>query len=635
MAGLAGATAHAGEVRAGSRRARRGRWRGRTCPTRGGPRNGGRWSCWRRGRPRHGRSDPARAGGAPARAGRDPEDLRALGGELGYEVDIDWRSTEAMRLQRRLPPPPRGGFEVLRPEGRAARQGWSAYGNNPMREQSLRALAPELRELFQKRLPDYMVPSAFVVLDALPLTPNGKVDRKALPAPDGGRRSGAAPCAPRDARRGAAGGHLGRGAAAASGWASHDDFFDLGGHSLLATQVVSRVRSAFGVELPLRALFEAPTVAGLAAQVEGCCAERAEPGRAAAAAGAARRRAAAVLRPAAAVVPGSARARAAPSTTSPARCGCEGALDVAALARTLRARSCAATRSLRTTFAPVEGAARAVHRPPRRRCRCRWWTCARLPARSARRRRGGWRARRRARPFDLARGPLLRARAAAAGGEEHVLLLTMHHIVSDGWSMGVAGPRAGGALRRLRRGRAVAAAGAAASSTPTTPPGSASGCGRGPGAAARLLAGPARRGARGAGAAHRPAAPAGRRRSGAPALRVPLPRAAGGGAAGAGAGGEGATLFMVLLAAFQALLHRYTGQEDLLVGTPIAGRDRAGDRGADRLLRQHAGAAGATCPATRRSASCWRGCARRRWGLRTTRTAVRAAGGGARSRSAT
>ncbi|HZG43376.1 MAG TPA: phosphopantetheine-binding protein, partial [Longimicrobium sp.] len=126
--------------------------------------------------------------------------------------------------------------------------------------------ADALKQHLRRDLPDYMVPSAFVVLDALPLTPNGKLDRRALPAPN---YASAAEryVAPR----------TGTEELLVEIWMEmlrlervgvHDGFFELGGHSLLATRVVSRVRAAFGVELPLRTIFETPTVAGVAAQVE-------------------------------------------------------------------------------------------------------------------------------------------------------------------------------------------------------------------------------------------------------------------------------------------------------------------------------------------------------------------------------
>src|SRR5262249_16262732 len=128
-------------------------------------------------------------------------------------------------------------------------------------------LAPttaELRRFLKEQLPDYMVPSAFVLLDNLPLTPSGKVDRRALPAPDQARpeldKAFVAPRSPVEE-------------ALAGIWAEalklervgiHDNFFELGGHSLLAARVMSQIHSSLQVNVPLRMLFEQPTVARLA-----------------------------------------------------------------------------------------------------------------------------------------------------------------------------------------------------------------------------------------------------------------------------------------------------------------------------------------------------------------------------------
>jgi amino acid adenylation domain-containing protein len=130
------------------------------------------------------------------------------------------------------------------------------------------APAGELRAYLKETLPDYMVPSAFAVLEVLPLSPNGKADRKALPAPDGIRpelESGYA--APRTLVEKTLTDIWGQ-VLRVDRVGIHDNFFNLGGHSLLATQVVSRIREVFQAEVSLRSFFDAPTIAELASIVE-------------------------------------------------------------------------------------------------------------------------------------------------------------------------------------------------------------------------------------------------------------------------------------------------------------------------------------------------------------------------------
>jgi acyl-coenzyme A synthetase/AMP-(fatty) acid ligase/aryl carrier-like protein len=134
---------------------------------------------------------------------------------------------------------------------------------------------PALREFLETRLPDYMVPAQFVFLDALPLTRNGKVDRAALPAPSGedlavGRRVEAARTPTESAI-----GEIWREHLGLSEIGIHEDVFDLGAHSLLAMKALIAIRERCGVDLALRSLFEHPTVAALAALVDGlACAAR-------------------------------------------------------------------------------------------------------------------------------------------------------------------------------------------------------------------------------------------------------------------------------------------------------------------------------------------------------------------------
>ncbi len=425
----------------------------------------------------------------------------------------------------------------------------------------------ELRERLRERLPEYMVPSVVVALEALPLTPSGKTDRRALPAP--GRADAAdtflAPRTPVEE-------------ILAGIWAAvlkaervgvRDDFFALGGHSLVGTQVAARVRDAFRVELPLRALFEAPTVEGLAARVERARAESAGED------GLPLRRAP--------------RDRALPLSFSQQRLWFLDQLEpgnpVYNLARVLRLRRPADVPALRralaeivrrheplrTVFAEVDGGPAQVVAPAGP-VPLPVVDLASLPE-------GGRGVEALAllseavlRPFDLRRGPLLRVLLVREAADRSTLLVCMHHIVSDGWSMGVffrelaalheafaAGlpsplpepevQYADWALwqqRRLTGAVLEEQLGYWTERLAGAPP---------------LLELPADR--------PRPPVPAGR---GATVSRV-LPRGDAE-ALRALARREGATLFMTLLAAFDVLLARWSGQEDVVVGTPTAGRGR-------------------------------------------------------------
>ena len=209
------------------------------------------------------------------------------------------------------------------------------------------------------------------------------------------------------------------------------------------------------------------------------------------------------------------------------------------------------------------------------------------------------------RPFDLARGPLLRTTLLTLSDHANTLLLTMHHIVCDAWSMVVFG-RELIALYTAFAQEAARRCPTCRSSTPTTRCGSASGCASRCSTAAGLLA---RRLARAADAAAADRSAA----AGAAVFRgrawyVPMPadlRES----VQRFSQQQGATLFMTLLAAFVALLHRYSGQDDIVVGAPVADRNRPETRGSHRVLRQYHRVARRRVGTTRPFASCSIACA--------------------------
>ncbi|MFP2933270.1 amino acid adenylation domain-containing protein, partial [Pyxidicoccus sp. 3LG] len=424
-----------------------------------------------------------------------------------------------------------------------------------------------LRTALLQRLPEYMVPSAFVSLEALPLTPSGKLARKQLPAPDAESLRGDAPfTAPRTPEE----------EKLASIFAEvlrlprisvTDGFFALGGHSLLATQVISRVRSALGVELPLRTLFEAPTVAALAARIAQVQKQGPEvpplvpvPRTGPLPLSFAQQRLWFIDQ----LQPGS------PVYNMPTAVRLTGVLDVAALERALGALV-ERHESLRITFATNNGEPTQVIHPaaplplpqvdlsalptaPRE------TETVRLATEEA------------GRPFDLQRGPIFRASLLRLAPQEHVLLVTMHHIVSDGWSIGVL-------VRELAAFYEAFASG----TQPQLPPLPVQYADyavwqrdwlRGEALEAQL--GYWKRQLGGAPQAlelptDRPRPPVQTFRGATHAFQLPRELAQG---LEALAREHNATLFMVLLAAWQTLLHRYSGQDDVVVGSPIAGRNR-------------------------------------------------------------
>ncbi|HEU4562041.1 MAG TPA: condensation domain-containing protein, partial [Longimicrobium sp.] len=427
--------------------------------------------------------------------------------------------------------------------------------------------ADELREHLRRSLPEYMVPAAFVGLEQLPLTPAGKLDVRALPAPELGSAEGQSVAAGTPVEEVLAG-----------IWAEvlrleqvgvHDHFFELGGHSLLAIRVVSRIREVFSVELPLRALFEGPTVAEVAGRVEEM------------------RRAELPLLPP--VVPVE-RTGALPLSFAQERLWfidrldpgstvynmalplrLRGALDVGALERAL-GEIVRRHEALRTTFTDVDGSPVQVIAPfdgfvvPVEDLSA----LGEADREAAVRRRAGEEA---ARPFDLSAGPLFRAALLRLGEEDHVLLLGMHHIVSDGWSLGVLSREFSTLYEAYRESResllpelAVQYADYAVWQREQL-------------AGEMLDRQLAYWKVRLAGApgllelpADRPRPPVQTHRGATVPVELSLELLERLQALGRG---EGATLYMTLLGAFQVLLGRYAGIEDVVVGSPIAGRTRS------------------------------------------------------------
>jgi amino acid adenylation domain-containing protein len=424
------------------------------------------------------------------------------------------------------------------------------------------------------RLPSFMVPSTWVELAALPLTRTGKVDRKALPAP-GEAAAGVAYEAPRTAAEEMLAGIWGD-LLRRERVGVHDNFFALGGHSLLATQVVSRLRDRLRVELPVRALFEQPTVAGLAGLLAGIGKEgvgsgpivplpRDAEGGGTFPASFAQRRLWLLDR----LEPGSA------AYNMPLALSLAGELaeeQLAAVFGELARRH----ETLRTTFvAGTEGPLQVVHPAAARPFTLASIDLSALGEAERRRELARRVAEESLRPFDLASGPLLRGTLVRLAEGENALLLTLHHVISDGWSMGVL-------VREVTALYAAAVAGRPLGEVlPPLPVQYADFSVW----QSRRLSGETLRRELGHWREKLAGVP--------PFLELPTDRPRppvqtfGGrslplwlepaltGRLSALALATGTTLFMVLLAGFETLLGIYSGAQDLAVGTPIAGRNRA------------------------------------------------------------
>ncbi len=425
-----------------------------------------------------------------------------------------------------------------------------------------------VREALCQKLPEAMLPATFVFLDNLPLTPNGKLDRQALPEPSFEEKVSQLPVYPRTATEEMVAG-IWQEVLGLERVGVHANFFEVGGHSLLATQVMSRIRNLFQSDLPLEVLFENPTVGALASVIN-------------------RSSRRISLAPQPPLLPAVAEGElplsfaqerlwfleqlepGQPFNNIPAAVRVKGAINRSALEKSVN-EIVRRHESFRTSFMKLRGRPVAVVQPSQQITVAVVQLTAQSAAEQAAqlRRRMHEEARR---AFDLAQSPLLRVTLLELGPEDSVLLITMHHIISDGWSMGVF-------YKELTHLYPCFAG----ESCPPLPQPSVhySDYARWQ---REWLAGPVLE--------QQLAYWKGKLQGSLPALDLPTdrPRPAvqtyGGaikpihlspelvGRIKSLARRENVTLFMLLLSAFQTLLHRYSGQEDILIGSPIAGRTR-------------------------------------------------------------
>jgi amino acid adenylation domain-containing protein len=467
----------------------------------------------------------------------------------------------------------------------------------------------ELRAFLKERLPEHMVPTYIVVLEKFPLTPSGKVDRLSLPVPANDSELEPDYATPRTAVEKVLAGIfadvLGR-----QNIGAIDNFFDLGGHSLLATQVASRINEAFQIALPIRKIFEEPAVAGLARSILESSAERPRIERTAellielsgtknhpdSAPTVSLKPPTEPSTPSAVMLESASEQifekkilRSIPLSFSqqrlwfldqfepqsplyllPTALRLKGPLNVNALEQSLN-EIVRRHEALRTTFGMAnDGPVQLVHEP-------RDWKMVFTDLESSPEQQREDIAASLVRqemetPIDLIQGPLFRTQLLRLAHHDHIFIVTMHHIVSDGWSMQIF-------IREL----AIFYEEFCAGRSPSLP-------------ALRLqyadFAARQRQSSQGPAFIQQLEYWKSQLAGISPALELPLdhPRPAHKTSNGAAvpftlsqeltkevaqlSRREGATLFMTLLAAYYILLYRYTGQEDILVGTPIANRNR-------------------------------------------------------------
>ncbi|HWI18472.1 MAG TPA: amino acid adenylation domain-containing protein, partial [Vicinamibacterales bacterium] len=370
-------------------------------------------------------------------SGIDPEEIWQVGESLGYSVSVRWSSSEPGRRvdalfhrgDGRTASQVHALIEELQPAGRTLGE----LTNDPVRNAGDRLVIAEVRKLLASRLPSYMQPSSFMCLEQFPLTPNGKVNRAALPAPDVvlDEERYVAPVTDIERQLAEIWGDILDVPRVGLG----DNFFELGGHSLLAMQMISRIREKCAIELPIQALFDAPRLGELAARL---VSDRSTNRP--------------VLPPIRAIdragVDGLPLSFAQQrlwfldqlegAGTSYNQFGAvrfDGPLNVAALQSAFQ-EVVRRHEVLRTNFVERDGHPVVVITPPGR-FAIGHVDLERLDQRRQQIEIDRWMESEVARPFDLAADCLMRAILIRTSATVHQLLLSVHHIISDEWSMGV------------------------------------------------------------------------------------------------------------------------------------------------------------------------------------------------------